>query len=569
MAVLIADEDFEGAGNGANISIATAPTFNIATAGTGSLIHSTDRSISGTRSAKINATVNNRQIGYSGTSKTNYYLRFYFYLTANPPNNAFLFEIYAGDTTTLAAQFGFNTSGNARLRDGTTQIATAAITAGQWYRADWTLLGAGDQTVRLYTGANLHSAVTGNASFTMTGALTSTNFAALQFGNIATVTGGWTCYVDWLGLSDTALPVPFSGSVVVDPGGMPINRKVGGITTLHTIKRRVSGVATTFIFNRKDGGSSGGTGTVSDILVPSEGAWVGGTYNDANSTTTQATTTAFESISGNDTDIFHFYKKDASFTGVSTTERNLAIRSGKDRAMLYYTWKISTAAGAWASVASGTWDSRIDTMCAGMKQWPYKFFLCFYHEPEDDVTGNGGSNFGTTTDFKNMWQHVVTRCRAQGLDNAVFLLNYMGYLNWKIEIPAMYPGDSYVDWIAWDPYPGGGFNTLDDMLNDTTSGWAGFYNWATTARSGFNGLKPLMLGEWGLDATTASDSHWASFLNSIAASAEADFPQVKAWLYWNDWDYRLETASRTATRAAYSNFVNAPYFNQVSPNDAP
>ena len=58
----------------------------------------------------------------------------------------------------------------------------------------------------------------------------------------------------------------------------------------------------------------------------------------------------------------------------------------------------------------------------------------------------------------------------------------MGYDGWRDYFDALYPGDDYVDWIAYDPYMSGdkqaGFGAMVDNAKPNL-GWPGFYSWAT------------------------------------------------------------------------------------------
>ncbi|MCU1362073.1 MAG: hypothetical protein JWN99_3362 [Ilumatobacteraceae bacterium] len=306
---------------------------------------------------------------------------------------------------------------------------------------------------------------------------------------------------------------------------------------------------------------------VSAILVPGCGAWLGASTAPKSGALDGAGYTKglaeYEAVAGNTPDILHFYKTGA-MTFPTSQEIAMATRPGVQRSLLSYNWKPSTSM-SWADIAAGGADSAIDTVAAGLKKYPHKVFLTIWHEPENDLNSNGR----TEADYVAMYRHVVTALRADGVTNAVFVMNYMGFSGWAKNVDAMYPGDDVVDWIAYDPY---GFAAQKDfgvLLNTTASGWPGFYSWATRKAPG----KPLMLGEWGIDLRVQPNA--ASILDGAAAIMASQYPMVKALVYWNDdnggFAVRLDQTSALgqAYGAAYARMASQPYFNSTATAAAP
>jgi hypothetical protein len=80
-------------------------------------------------------------------------------------------------------------------------------------------------------------------------------------------------------------------------------------------------------------------------------------------------------------------------------------------------------------------------------------FLAFHHEPEQ--TGN--KKFGTAAQFVAAYRKIVTIFRAQGANNVIFTWQMTDYAFRAAKgaynyAPTWYPGDSYVDVVAADPY---------------------------------------------------------------------------------------------------------------------
>ncbi len=81
-----------------------------------------------------------------------------------------------------------------------------------------------------------------------------------------------------------------------------------------------------------------------------------------------------------------------------------------------------------------------------------------------------------------MYRRVVTKLREAGVTNAVFVWNMMGHYGWRDYYDALYPGDAYVDWMAYDPYITDESRAdVFGLINFTVPklNWPGYYAWAT------------------------------------------------------------------------------------------
>ena len=52
-----------------------------------------------------------------------------------------------------------------------------------------------------------------------------------------------------------------------------------------------------------------------------------------------------------------------------------------------------------------------------------------------------------------MWHNVRERFDAAGVTNVVWVMNYLGYPTSYCAAKDFWPGNDYVDWVMWDPYP--------------------------------------------------------------------------------------------------------------------
>jgi len=306
---------------------------------------------------------------------------------------------------------------------------------------------------------------------------------------------------------------------------------------------------------------------VSALLVPSCGAFFGATTPSRDGTFNYTTgMTEYENIAQNTPDIIHFYKKNAS-TFPTSAEIAQSQRAGKQRSLLFYNWKPSSTL-TWRQMADGAADAAVVTVANGLKAYPHPLYFTIFHEPENDE-GAAGSGM-TPTDYADMFRHIVTKFRQQGVTNAVWVMNYMGFSNYANVVDAYYPGDAYVDWIAYDPYGGVNATDMSKVLNNGKSAsWPGFYGWATAKAPG----KPIMLAEWGIDL--AKQPNAPAIIDGATSIIQSQFPMLKALVYWNDYanNFVVRLDEPTVLGAAYGvsmrGMANQSYFNQTSPNLAP
>lgn len=303
--------------------------------------------------------------------------------------------------------------------------------------------------------------------------------------------------------------------------------------------------------------------TVSEILVPSCGAWLGAATTDEAVKYDYATgLKEYEAVAQNAPDIQHFYS--ANGKPIPTrSQRALAHRPGHDRSLLLINWKPSKS-HTWAEIADGEADHLIASAASGMKTYEHTFFLAIWHEPENDF-GYGRE----PADYVDMYRHVVDELESLGVSNVVYVWTMMGYSGHSHLYDDLYPGDDYVDWIAWDPYANKGAS-MPELVNEDccrAPNWDGFYDWAVEKSPG----TPLMLAEWGFNLKQNQAGPAAL---RAGASDMREMPALKAFVYWNQngiGTYRLDTDTSLGREygAAYRQFANDPYFNSTSTADAP
>ena len=293
--------------------------------------------------------------------------------------------------------------------------------------------------------------------------------------------------------------------------------------------------------------------SVTTQLVPTCGKTLSGVYARPYSSESRATALRnFESRTGSRTQIVHYYYSgDKSFPPAS--DRASLRQDGAER-LLLANWKVD-AGYTWRQVADGKADARIIRQAHYLRDnFPARFYLTIHHEPENEVKQWAGSGF-TAADFAAMFRRTVNVLRANGATNIVPVLNLMGSQKWATQswFKDLYPGDSYVGWLAFAAYATKTFGVQDgyfpEMMNrywgsGGTIAWRGAYAWATKNHPG----KPIMLAEWGIGEKDGNSAWKSNFFKSVPPSM-SKYPALKALVYFNNHaaytarDVRVNTTS--------------------------
>lgn len=229
-----------------------------------------------------------------------------------------------------------------------------------------------------------------------------------------------------------------------------------------------------------------------------------------------------ESLIGRQLDMVHTYHSIGS-NKLSAADIYFVNRPNT---LLFTTWK---PASNWAAAASTNDDGAIDSMAASIKAVaPKKIIFSVWHEPENDISGGipcaAKGSKGTPADYVNMWHHVRQRFDADGVNNVVWAINYMGFKGWNdCAVKALWPGNSYVDWVFWDPYSHDG--NYDAMVST-------FYDWMLQNSDATHDFKSKVWGvaEWNIWHSGTTRQQHIDLYNGAKTSVEAaKWPLIKAY----------------------------------------
>lgn len=243
----------------------------------------------------------------------------------------------------------------------------------------------------------------------------------------------------------------------------------------------------------------------------------------------KATILNHEKLIGRKLDIVHNYHR-SDQAALNSDEKYFISRSNTT---LFLNWK-PDAKWKNADGRSASVNARIDSMANSLKSVaPHKVMFTVYHEPENDVSGGAsGCNVkyvgsaGTPAEYRAMWANVRKRFDAKGVNNVVWVMNYMGFSNWDCLVPQLWPGNSRVDWVMWDPY------SVKESFNSTVGR---FYNYLkSNSNSSHNyASKPWGLAEWQTWQNTTQPFTYSYYDQAKAAVEKKTFPNLKAYVVFD------------------------------------
>lgn len=286
--------------------------------------------------------------------------------------------------------------------------------------------------------------------------------------------------------------------------------------------------------------------TVSPILVNSCRPWFGGTaanYPQAASDSTSQLLYA-EQRYGRPLEIVHTYH-DVGNNALTPTDTYFATRPGT---MLFTNWK---PGAKWADFADQ--NPGIDSMAASIKAIsPARIFVTLNHEPENDVSPGGDPDcpgvtfkgtFGSVADYRAMWRHVRERFAADGVNNVVWVMDYMNWPPWDCLVRGLWPGNDLVDWVTFNGYQEGGAATFSSMVGH-------FYNQLLADNDASHDFasKPWGVLEW--SGTGFTPQQETNYIVSGKTALDANtFPRLKAYMYFDERDHGVNAGKNF--RVAY------------------
>lgn len=200
------------------------------------------------------------------------------------------------------------------------------------------------------------------------------------------------------------------------------------------------------------------------------------------------------------------------------------------------------------NITQGHFDSYITAFAQAAKAWGHPFFLRFAHEMNGNWYPWGIANGNKPQDYVKAWRHVHDIFTQVGATNVtwVWAVSAGGNID---TYPSLYPGDSYVDWIAMDGYNHGGkkWQTFSKVFGKT-------YQKLLTIAS-----KPVMIAETATSSKGGSEPGWIT--DAFTTELPNNFTQVKAVIWFDENKEQNWTINSTATtQQAFATAVHAPIY---------
>lgn len=174
-------------------------------------------------------------------------------------------------------------------------------------------------------------------------------------------------------------------------------------------------------------------------------------------------------------------------------------------------------------IIEGKYDDYIRTWARDAADYKQPFFLRFAHEMNGNWYTWGNMNGPET--YVKMWRHVHDIFADEGATNVIWVWspNNTDEFGSSESIDNYYPGDNYVDWVAFS-----GFNW------GTGSGYSNWKSFNEIAGSAYGALskynKPIMVAETSSASTGGNKTEW--FKNTLKEIKE--YPMIKAIIFFDE-----------------------------------
>jgi beta-mannanase len=213
-------------------------------------------------------------------------------------------------------------------------------------------------------------------------------------------------------------------------------------------------------------------------------------------------------------------------------------------------------------IINGNYDDYIRQWARDAKAWGQPFFLRFDHEMNGNwYPWSEQTNGNQPGQYVQMWRHVHDIFQQEGATNVtwVWSVNTV-YSASSRDLTALYPGDSYVDWVAIDGYNWGTNPSKADQWKTFSQVFTETYDLLGQVAPN----KPVMLSEFSSTEYGGSKADWIT--DALTVQIPTQFPRIKAvvWFNWNcyegsgEMDWIIESSS--SAQNAFASGIQSPIY---------
>ncbi len=211
-------------------------------------------------------------------------------------------------------------------------------------------------------------------------------------------------------------------------------------------------------------------------------------------------------------------------------------------------------------IIAGNHDAYITQWAKGAAAWKKPFYLRFAHEMNSKwQPWSPGVNGNTATQYRAAWRHVHDIFVQQGATNVRWVWSPYVSCGNCTAFSSVYPGNSYVNWVALDGYnwgtspTGGSWQTMSQVF-------ATSYDKVTALAP----KKPFMIAEISSAEAGGSKAKWIT--NGFYNTIRYRMPKTKAIVWFDsnkERDWRINSSD--ASLAAYKKVAQDPSYQGQLP----
>lgn len=219
------------------------------------------------------------------------------------------------------------------------------------------------------------------------------------------------------------------------------------------------------------------------------------------------------------------------------------------------------------AISNGSYESYVTTFAQAAKNWGKLVYLRFGHEMNGNwYPWDGNHNGGSAGPAKYIaaWKRIHNIFASVGATNVKFVWcpNHQSYPNesWNEAID-YYPGNNYVDWIAFDGYNWGDGNrkTFDEIFSVIYSTFESYG-------------KPLMIGEF---SSTEDGGNKANWIADAFTKIKSNYPEIKSFNWFNIEKYEASAGktvnwkvdSSDKSKNTFKDAIRDSYFLETPPSN--